>query len=47
MSYQEARRARMRKLVKEWRASGEPVGRFAARHGMGENGLRYWRLPSG
>ena len=44
MGYREAKRARMRKLVKEWRASGEPVGRFAARHGMSENGFRYWRL---
>lgn len=44
MSYQDAKRARMRKLVKEWRASGEPVGRFARSHGMSENGFRYWRL---
>jgi hypothetical protein len=44
MGYREAKRARMRKLVKEWRASAEPVGRFAKRHGMSENGFRYWRL---
>ena len=44
MGYREEERARMRKLGKGWRASGEPVGRFAKRHGMSENGFRYWRL---
>ena len=38
----EAKRARMRGLVEQWRASGEPLSRFAGRHGLTENGFRYW-----
>jgi hypothetical protein len=44
MGQRESKQARMRELVKEWQASGEPSSRFAGRHGMSENGFRYWRL---
>ncbi len=37
-----ARRERMRGLVRKWKASGEPLSGFARRHGLTENGLRYW-----
>jgi hypothetical protein len=33
----------MRKLVREWRASGEPASRFASRQGMTKDTFRYWR----
>ena len=44
MGHREAKRARMQELVKEWRATGEPSSGFARRHGISENGFRYWRL---
>lgn len=29
-------------MVSEWRQSGEPLGRFARRHGVAPNSLAYW-----
>src|SRR5512139_681643 len=42
MGQREAKQARMRELVREWRASGEAAAAFARRHGMSDNGFRYW-----
>jgi hypothetical protein len=36
------RERRWRKLVKEWRASGESAAGFAKRHGFSSSSLRYW-----
>lgn len=33
---------RMRRLVRQWRASGEPQARFARRHGVRPWTLWYW-----
>lgn len=39
----EARRAELRELVREWRASGESVRAFATRRGVGAHVLHYWK----
>jgi hypothetical protein len=43
MTPRQARREQMRKLVREWRASGEPASRFASRQAMTKDTFRYWR----
>ena len=34
---------RMRAVVQRWRASGEPSGTFAQRHGLTRDKFSYWR----
>lgn len=36
------RERRWRKLVREWKASGESAAGFAKRHGFSSSSLRYW-----
>jgi hypothetical protein len=38
----EAKRERMQRLVGQWRASKEPLARFARAHGLTTWRLRYW-----
>jgi hypothetical protein len=47
MTPRQAKREQMRKLVREWRASGEPASRFASRQGMTKDTFRYWRQRFG
>ena len=47
MKAREAKRERMRKLVREWLASGEPASRFAAQQGLTKETFRFWRQRFG
>jgi hypothetical protein len=44
---QAANRARMGRLVEEWRGSGESAAAFARRHGIGAFKFLYWRNTLG
>ena len=43
----EAKRERMQRLVGQWRASKEPLARFARKHGLTTWRLRYWSARFG